>query len=52
MIAFTIGAKLSPVAVLFGTLWARTRSLLLIVLLHAAVDVLPNLPDFVKTWAV
>ena len=50
VIAFTIAA-LSPVAVLFGTLWARTRSLLLIVLLHAAVDVLPNLPDFVKTWA-
>jgi membrane protease YdiL (CAAX protease family) len=51
VIAFTIGV-LSPVAVLFGTLWARTRSLLLIVLLHAAVDVLPNLADFVKTWAV
>ena len=51
VIAFTIAA-LSPVAVLFGTLWARTRSLLLIVLLHAAVDVLPNLPEFVNTWAV
>jgi membrane protease YdiL (CAAX protease family) len=50
VIAFTIGV-LSPVAVLFGTLWARTRSLLLIVLLHASVDVLPNLSDFVKTWA-
>jgi membrane protease YdiL (CAAX protease family) len=50
VISFTV-AVLSPVAVLFGTLWARTRSLLLIVLLHAAVDVLPNLPDFVRTWA-
>ena len=50
VIAFTI-AVLSPVALLFGTLWARTRSLLLIVLLHAAVDVLPNMPDFVHTWA-
>lgn len=49
VIAFTLGV-LSPVAVLFGTLWARTRSLLLIVLLHAAVDVLPNLNDFVRTW--
>jgi membrane protease YdiL (CAAX protease family) len=48
--AFTV-AVLSPVALLFGTLWARTRSLLLIVLLHAAVDVLPNLHDFVRTWA-
>jgi uncharacterized protein len=50
VIAFTV-AVLSPVAVLFGTLWARTRNLLLIVLLHAAVDVLPNLSDFVRTWA-
>ena len=50
VVAFTI-AVLSPVALLFGTLWARTRSLLLIVLLHAAVDVLPNLSDFVRTWA-
>ncbi len=50
VIAFTVAA-LSPVAVLFGTLWARTRSLLLIVLLHAAVDVLPNLSEFVRIWA-
>jgi membrane protease YdiL (CAAX protease family) len=49
VIAFTV-AVLSPVALLFGTLWARTRSLLLIVLLHAAVDVLPNMNDFVRTW--
>jgi uncharacterized protein len=49
VIAFTV-AVLSPVAILFGTLWARTRSLLLIVLLHAAVDVLPNLADFIHTW--
>jgi uncharacterized protein len=49
VVAFTI-AVLSPVALLFGTLWARTRSLLLIVLLHAAVDVLPNIADFVRTW--
>jgi uncharacterized protein len=50
VIAFTI-AVLSPIALLFGTLWARTRSLLLIVLLHAAVDVLPNLAEFIRTWA-
>lgn len=50
VIAFTV-AVLSPVALLFGTLWARTRSLLLIVLLHAAVDLLPNLSAFVRMWA-
>jgi CAAX protease family protein len=49
VIAFTV-ALLSPIALLFGTLWARTRSLLLIVLLHAAVDVLPNLAEFIRTW--
>jgi len=41
---------MSPVALLFGTLWARTRSLALVVLLHACVDVLPNLAAFVRTW--
>jgi membrane protease YdiL (CAAX protease family) len=49
VIAYAI-AVLSPLALLFGTLWARTRSLLLIVLLHAAVDVLPNLAEFIRTW--
>ncbi len=49
VVAFAI-ATLSPIALLFGTLWARTRSLLLIVLLHAAVDVLPNMAQFVRTW--
>jgi len=43
--AFTI-AVLSPVGLLFGTLWLRTRSLLLLVLLHGAIDLLPNLPRF------
>jgi len=48
--AFTV-ATLSPIALLFGTLWARTRGLLLVVLLHATVDILPNLPEFIGTWA-
>ena len=51
VIAFTIAA-LSPLALLLGTLWARTRSLLLVVLLHAGVDFMPNLAEFLKTWAV
>lgn len=48
--AFTI-ATLSPLALLFGVLWTRTRSLLLVVLLHGTVDFLPHLPAFIKTWA-
>lgn len=50
VIAYTIGA-LSPVALMLGMIWARTRSLLLVVLLHAAIDVLPILPEFLTTWA-
>ena len=47
--AFTIGT-LSPVAVSMGLLWARSRSLLLIVLVHGAIDALPNTADFVRIW--
>lgn len=49
IIAYTVGT-LSPIGILFGVIWARTRSLGLLVLLHAAVDVLPNTPDFIRTW--
>jgi membrane protease YdiL (CAAX protease family) len=47
--AFAI-ATLSPLSILFGVLWARTRSLLLVVLLHASVDVLPFTSEFIATW--
>lgn len=49
VIAYAIGT-LTPIALLFGLIWARTRSLLLVVLLHAMVDVLPNTSEFLKTW--
>jgi membrane protease YdiL (CAAX protease family) len=47
--AFTV-ATLSPIAILFGVLWTRTGSLLLVVLLHAAVDFLPHLSEFIALW--
>lgn len=47
--AFTI-AVLSPISILFGVLWQRTHSLLLVVLLHGAVDALPFTAEFVKFW--
>lgn len=50
VIAYTI-ATLSPISLLFGFIYARTKSLLLVVLLHACVDVLPNLADFVRMWS-
>ena len=49
VVAFTI-ATLSPLSILFGLLWARTRSLLLVVLLHACVDVLPFSSEFISIW--
>ena len=49
VVAFTI-ATLSPLSILFGVLWARTRSLLLVVLLHASVDVLPFTSEFMAIW--
>lgn len=49
VVAYTIAA-LSPLSIFFGVVWARTRSLLLIVALHAAVDVLPFTADFIRTW--
>lgn len=47
--AFTI-ATLSPLALTFGVLWARTRSLVLIVLIHGAVDALPHAADMARIW--
>jgi membrane protease YdiL (CAAX protease family) len=49
VIAYTF-AVLSPMGLLFGLIYARTKSLLLVVLLHASVDVLPNLAEFINTW--
>jgi membrane protease YdiL (CAAX protease family) len=47
--AFTI-ATLSPISIAFGILWARSRSLLLVVLVHGAIDALPFTSEFVKIW--
>jgi membrane protease YdiL (CAAX protease family) len=47
--AFTI-ATLSPLAFSLGLLWARSRSLLLIVLVHGAIDALPHTAPFFRIW--
>lgn len=43
-------AIVSPMGILFGVLWARTRSLLLVVLLHGWTDTIPALAPFVTAW--
>ena len=49
VIAYAV-ATLSPAGLYLGFVWARTRSLLLVVLLHALIDVLPNTADFARLW--
>jgi uncharacterized protein len=44
-------AIISPTGLLFGVLWWRTRSFVLVVLLHAWADLLPNLAPFIRTWS-
>jgi uncharacterized protein len=40
----------APSGILFGVIWARTRNLFVAVLVHAAGDLLPNLPAFIDLW--
>ncbi len=43
---------LSVSGVFLGIIWARTKSIFAVVVIHAATDLLPNLPGFVKTWGI
>lgn len=36
--------------VTFGVIWARTKNLFAVMLIHAAGDLLPNFAAFAKTW--
>jgi CAAX protease family protein len=48
-IAYSI-VTLSISGLFFGIIWARTRNLVALIIIHAATDLLPNLSDFVRTW--
>jgi len=48
-LAYSI-VMIAPVGVAFGVLWARTRSLWLLVPLHGLVDLLPQLAPFIRAW--
>lgn len=43
-------AIIAPAGIVFGVLWARTRSLWLVVLLHGTMDLLPQLAPFIRDW--
>ena len=50
-IAYAI-VVLSVGGIFFGIVWARTRNLFALMVIHAATDLLPNLKEFVGTWGI
>src|SRR6478672_2131901 len=48
-IAYSI-VVLAVSGVTFGVVWARTKNLLALMLIHAAGDLLPNFASFAQTW--
>lgn len=48
-VTYTI-ATISLVSLMFGILWIRTRNIYLLIAVHAITDLLPNLPEFIRTW--
>jgi uncharacterized protein len=53
-IAWAIGysiAVIAPAGLVFGVIWARTRSLWLVVVLHGLMDTLPGLAGFIREWS-
>lgn len=48
-IAYSI-VVLAISGVTFGVIWARTKNLFAVILIHAAGDLLPNFGDFAQTW--
>ncbi|NUO75782.1 MAG: CPBP family intramembrane metalloprotease [Lysobacter sp.] len=49
-VAYSI-VMIAPAGIAFGVLWARTRSLWLIVPLHGMVDLIPQLAPFIREWS-
>jgi len=50
-IAYSI-VILSVSGVFLGIVWARTKNLFAVIIIHAATDLLPNLTHFVRTWGL
>jgi membrane protease YdiL (CAAX protease family) len=48
-IAYSI-VVLAVSGITFGIIWARTKNLFAVMLIHAAGDLLPNFVGFVRTW--
>jgi membrane protease YdiL (CAAX protease family) len=48
-IAYSI-VVLAVSGITFGVIWARTKNLFALMLVHAAGDLLPNFGSFIRTW--
>ncbi len=48
-IAYTI-STISLISIMFGIIWVRTRNLFALMFIHAAIDLLPNLSEFIRVW--
>ena len=48
-VAYSI-VVLAVSGITFGVIWARTKNLLAVMLVHAAGDLLPNFGSFIRTW--
>ncbi len=47
--AYTI-SSMSLAGIFLGIIWAQTKNLWLVMILHAIVDLLPNMSEFLRTW--
>ena len=47
--AYTI-AYMSVAGIFLGIVWQRTKNIWLVMAIHAMVDLLPNVGDFIRTW--
>ena len=50
-IAYAV-VTLSVSGVFLGIIWARTRNLVALIIIHAATDLFPNLAHFVRIWGL
>ncbi len=51
VVAYSI-AVLSLAGLAFGVIWAKTRNIYAVILIHAWVDTLPGLPEFIETFGL
>ena len=49
--AYTV-TVMSLAGIFLGILWSRTKNIYLVMALHAMVDLLPNIGDFIQTWDI